>query len=491
MKILRLSAYGLCLLAAEVGFSQSAVLQKADELERQGHFQQAATVLTTASADKTLPAAERKQVEFELDRLERIRKDFPYTKDEFFTRLESSVKDLTPAEFDRWVAEGRFDTRVIDGKQFFMSSSVRNLFFRYPELAPRQLPPRDTTALQQARLASCRAIRQAATIQGQPYVLPKRFHATLAVTADAGAVPAGEMVRAWLPIPRQYPFQGDFQLVSASPAASATASSDSPIRSIFMEQPAQKDTPTEFKIEFDYTAWGECFALKPESVQSTAANPASVKAFTREGPHVVFTPELRALSRQIVGGETNAFLIARKSYDWIAEHIRYSFAIEYSTIRDISDYCRSKGYGDCGQEAMLFMALCRFNGVPARWQSGWNTFPGDQDIHDWCEIYLAPYGWVPVDPYMGIFATQYAPALSPAERRELRDFYFGGLDQYRMAANSDHSQTLNPPKNSMRSDNVDFQRGELEWGNHNIYFDKYSYKFSLKEIDLRANGQIP
>src|SRR2546430_10087540 len=33
---------------------------------------------------------------------------------------------------------------------------------------------------------------------------------------------------------------------------------------------------------------------------------------------------------------------------------------------------------------------------------------------------------------------------------------------YRMAANSDHNQTLKPPKQSMRSDDVDFQRGELE-----------------------------
>ena len=53
-----------------------------------------------------------------------------------------------------------------------------------------------------------------------------------------------------------------------------------------------------------------------------------------------------------------------------------------------------------------------------------------------------------------------------------------------MAANSDHNQTLNPPKRSMRSDNVDFQRGELEWGDHNIYFDKYSHSLSYTEEKL-------
>ena len=49
-------------------------------------------------------------------------------------------------------------------------------------------------------------------------------------------------------------------------------------------------------------------------------------------------------------------------------------------------------------------------------------------------------------------------------RAEIRDFYFGGLDQYRMSANSDHSQTLSPPKQTCDRMSVDFQRGELEWG---------------------------
>ena len=86
------------------------------------------------------------------------------------------------------------------------------------------------------------------------------------------------------------------------------------------------------------------------------------------------------------------------------------------------------------------------NGIPARWQSGWNTFPGAKSIHDWSEIYIAPYGWIPVDPYMGIFAMRYATTLKPEQRLKIRDFYFGGLDQYRMIANSDHNQQLSTPK---------------------------------------------
>jgi hypothetical protein len=54
---------------------------------------------------------------------------------------------------------------------------------------------------------------------------------------------------------------------------------------------------------------------------------------------------------------------------------------------------------------------------------------------------------------------RYANNLSPDEKKEVRDFYFG-------------------------SDDVDFQRGELEWGNHNIYFDQYSWSLKWDEIRL-------
>jgi transglutaminase-like putative cysteine protease len=476
----------LCVAFGARCLAQPDAAAEAGRLELQGQFKQAAGLLSTALKSNSLSPTERKQLEFELDRLERIRKDFPYTKEGLFTKLKGVVKQLTAEEYEGWLAEGCFENREIDGERYFVGTSAGNLFWRYPELNLRRLTlNRNTPALQKARLESCTAIRQAALAQERPYVLPKRFRATMTVTANPNAAPPGEIVRAWLPIPRDYPFQDDFALVSASPAVSRTDGPGSPIRCVYLEKRAKKNAPTRFKIVYEYTTHAVSFDIKPADVRPCDPNDPAVKGFTGEGPHVVFTPEMRALSQQIVGDETNPCLKAKKCFDWIAENIQYRYALEYSTIRNISDYCRVKGYGDCGQEALLFITLCRLNGIPARWQSGWNTFMGDEDIHDWSEIYLAPYGWVPVDPYMGIWATRYATTLTAEQRRQIRDFYFGGLDQYRMIANSDHNQTLTPPKRSLRSDNVDFQRGELECGDKNIYFDQYSYDLTLKEVKPR------
>lgn len=472
---------GLCLLT-NTCLAQKEVLAKANELELTGKFKEAAAELSQALKNTAAASPEHKTLEFELDRLERIKKDYPFTKEELFAELKKSVKDLTREEFEQWVKQGRFDSREIDGQRVFMTSSVSNLFFRNPELYARRLPPHETADLEKRHWQTCVEIKNAAQSEGKPYVLPKRFQMLMTVAAKAGVVPPGEVVRAWLPIPREYPFQQDFHVLASSPAVTHLDEKERSLRAAYLEQPAVKGKPVEFKLDYEYTMNAVSFDLKPDAVKPIDPNDAALKPFLQEAPHIVFSPELRALSDKIAGGETNPLLKARKFYDWIADNIKYSYAIEYSTIRNISEYCRSHGYGDCGQEALLFMTLCRMNGIPARWQSGWNTFPGAKSIHDWSEIYLAPYGWVPVDPYMGIYAMRYATTLKPEQRRELRDFYFGGLDQYRMIANSDHNQQFDPPKQSMRSDDVDFQRGELEAGGHNIYFDQYSYELKVKEI---------
>ncbi|MDB6023423.1 MAG: Transglutaminase domain protein [Pedosphaera sp.] len=462
--------------------AQPYIVNNASQLEKNGHFNEAAALLQKSIKAGQASPAELKTLEFELDRLERIRQDYPLTREDLYNQIKASLKDLMPAEFDGWVKSGWFIQREIDGKTLFFNSEPRNIYFRHPELNARRVEPMNDRERERTRLEIVKAIKKASAAEKSPYVLPKTFRVTMDVAADSDAAPVGETVRAWVPIPRRYPFQYDFKLVSSSVKPKAIDAEDSPIRSIYFEQPAVAGKETEFNIQYEYTIRGVHFNLQPDKIQPYGTNDEAVKKFTGEAPHVVFTPEIKALSAKIVGNETNPMLKAKKIYDWLSDNLQYSYALEYSTIRNISDYCRSNCYGDCGQQALLFITLCRYNGVPARWQSGWDLFPKYVSNHDWAEIYLAPYGWMPVDPYVGNYAMRYINTLTSAEKMEIRDFYFGGLDQYRMAANSDHSQPLNPPKDSMRSDDVDFQRGELEHNGKNIYFNQFSYSLRYKVL---------
>ena len=158
------------------------------------------------------------------------------------------------------------------------------------------------------------------------------------------------------------------------------------------------------------------------------------------------------------------------------DRIPWAGAREYSTISNISDYALKAGHADCGQQTLLLMALLRLNGIPARWQSGWvysDDAVGYDNMHDWGWLYLAPYGWVPMDVTTGQLASD-----DPA----LRWFYLGGLDAYRIAFNDDYSRDFVPAKQHFRSETVDSQRGEAEWRGGNLYFDQWDYRFEWQML---------
>ena len=145
----------------------------------------------------------------------------------------------------------------------------------------------------------------------------------------------------------------------------------------------------------------------------------------------------------------------------------------------IPDFVLERRYGDCGQHGMTFISLCRASGIPARWQSGWDLRPGGENLHDWTEILIEPYGWIPVDPDFGVWVTSQKKTLTNEQSSVLRDFYVGGMDNWRLIVNNDHGVNFIPPKKSFRSDDVDFQRAELECEGKNLYFDKFSYDMNV------------
>ena len=186
-------------------------------------------------------------------------------------------------------------------------------------------------------------------------------------------------------------------------------------------------------------------------------------------PHVLFTESIRLLSRQIVGKETNPWRITQKLYAAV-DQIPWAGAREYSTITNISDYALHAGHADCGQQTLLLITLLRYNGIPARWQSGMVYSDGDySNLHDWGQVYIAPYGWIPMDVTSGRLDSTDAG---------IANFYLGGQDAYRIAFNDDYSRPLVPAKQHFRSETVDLQRGEAEWRGGNLYFDQWDYDFT-------------
>lgn len=455
-------------------------LTEADEMARQ----------TLEDYRASAPPEQLEAMEFELERSRRIRQDYSLTEKELLQMLNESIQDFNKAEFEQWEKEGRFDVLTIDGEKRYVGASRSNLFFRYPDLRARKIKKGDAE-FEQFLLKHIREIKSHYRQAAQSTVLSKDFRMHMTITVKPNEVPPGQTIRCWMPYPQQFEAQSGVRLLASTPEVSWMNAPRYPMRSLYFEQPSKGERETVFQADYEMTTWARYNPIDPAKILPINRRHPYWGYFMAETTdHVAFTPEIQDLGRKIVQGERNPYLKARRIYDWMSKNIQYSYAREYSTLRNISLYTIQHRYGDCGQQALLFIALCRSQGIPARWQSGWMIYPPLKNLHDWSEIYLEPYGWIPVDVNFAQMVEQDFESLNRDEREELKEFYFGGLDNYRLVVNSIHGYDHFPPKESFRSDTVDFQRGELESNGENIYFDRFRYRLDVEYLDA-ADAPAP
>lgn len=475
-----------CLLAAPALAAGRPAATPLDAVIAQidaGHFQQADAAIDRALETPGLDTAQQQALRFQRERMRRIRLDFTLDADQVEARVRKQIPDLTQAEFDRWNRAGLFEHLTIDGQTFYFKRSPSNLFRLSDEARKRravQTPFDDTPngVLNDHH----RTVVREALASGHHGVDPHRVEVTQTLTVDADAVPAGETLRAWIPYPRAIAGQQeDIRLVDSVPAGARIAPQSTPQRTAYLEKKAVAGKPTVFAITYDVTVLAQYHRIDPARVTAEKITPALAPYVAERPPHIVFTDDLRAFSRKAVGDETNPYRIAQKLFAAV-DRIPWAGAREYSTISNLSDYTLHAGHGDCGEQTLLLMTLLRLNGIPSRWQSGWIFSDGRyDDIHDWGQLYLPPYGWVPMDVSFG----QLQP--KPGDDPALRWFYLGGLDAYRIAFNDDYSQPFVPAKTFPRSETVDSQRGEVEWNGGNLYFDQWDYHFAWHR--LPAHGR--
>lgn len=477
-------------------------LEEAVALRNRGEFAKATQLLQTylEETSATLPADMRRAVEFEIERIRRIRMDYTLTDQQVFERIRKRVPDFSKDEFDKLERDGHFDVQIIDGQKRFVNTSVSNIFLRVPELRARDTTRKPDLTYRKL-YEHMRCVREAHEQTGDFLVMPQDFAVTYTLTVKANAAPDGALVRCWLPYVRMFPFQSDACLLWAEPEKVVIAPPEAPHRTIYLEKRAQRDVATTFAIHFIYRCWARASSIDPSTVQPYRTDVPEYAYYTADRkPHLDLSNELLInLNREIVGDEKNPFVIARRIYDWIAQNTIYQYAREYSTLDNISYYTASRRAGDCGQHGMLFIALCRMNGIPARWQSGWENFEAKgNNMHDWCEFYVEPYGWLPADPDMAVNVVHYASGvLNTTQSQQLVDWMFANMDHYRLATNSDFGAPLFPPKHDFRSETVDFQRGEVEADGQNLYFDKWSWNMEIEPITpelalkLRASAYAP
>ncbi len=417
----------------------------------------------------------RNRLLFELDRLYRWRYEYPFSLDEAYEKLREEIPDLKPEELKELLGRGCIDYRIIEGEVRVLRRFVPNLFWLCPDMKERRKPGKDERA-EAARAAlkhRAEKVMQVAREKGGGHVLPLLYRVQMRVRIKPGAVPKGETIRVWIPLPRVCPLHPEVRIISAEPKPIKVSTEAHPQRTVYFEL-EMGDRGAECWVEYEFIARGFYVEIDPREVGSYDEGSEDYIRYTSERPpHIVFTPYLRELAERIVGEEKNPYLKAKKIWDWITSNVRYTYAHDYALYDNISEYVARNRRGDCGMQALLFITLCRIVGVPARWQSSWYMNPVRHGMHDWAQFYVEPYGWLYADPSFG----------NKRHGASWRNtFYFGSIEGYRMAANIEVSAQFDPPKEHVRSDPVDSQRGEVEWRGGNLYYDKWDYEYKIIKV---------
>jgi len=405
----------------------------------------------------------------------RIQHDFNLSETEVDTLLQKQGVHYTPAEKQDWETKGWLECRSINGEKCYFSRSASNLKLRLKQVQESMtdsLPPLDE--LSKFRLTHTATVIDQTKLNGQ-LIDPVDFKITYTITVKPDVVPEGDTLRCWMPYPKEdYARQTNVVLLHTFPGGFRIAPDSVGQRSVYFEQKVKKGEPTVFQISFIYRSYAQSYDLSSLSPLPYNTSSQLYRNYTAEQPpHIVFSNEIKHLADSIVGSTSEPVGIVRKLYTWINQNIIWSGALEYSTMANIPHYVLTNRKGDCGMQTLLFMSMARYKGIPVKWQSGWMMHPNEVNLHDWSQVYYEGIGWVPVDVSFG---------LQQSGNRRIHDFYVSGIDSYRLIINDAISTPFFPPKHFMRSEPVDFQRGEVESSHGNLYFDQWKYSMQVEYV---------
>ena len=385
----------------------------------------------------------------------RISLDFPKTEEEVKAEILQIKPDFDLRLLPYYEQSGALECMMVGGAKRYFRRAARNLF----------RVDKDMKLYYDKRYGDDKEPRYRFLSAYLPEFIknpqPKIFDFEFSLNLATRSISPQEITRIWLPRPMECKYQEVLEVNNTG-----VESGDSLHSSLYFESRGLG------KASVRYTFLSKGFV---GGIEKSCGEGYDEKDLIEQLPHIAFSPEICRLAQQIKGGETNPMEIARRIFMWISENISWAVAREYSTIDDISAYVLQNRHGDCGQKTLLFMSLCRRCGIPCRWLSGFMLYPGQDNLHDWCEVFDISSGlWLPVDVSFGLQKWATCEAL--------RWFYFGSIDPYRLVVNRGISAEFYPKKIFPRSETIDFQRGEVETESRNLYFDEFSYSYSAAEV---------
>jgi len=135
--------------------------------------------------------------------------------------------------------------------------------------------------------------------------------------------------------------------------------------------------------------------------KQAAALPVDRAKFAEELAPTIFVqsdaPRVKTLAAKIVGDERDSYVAAMKINRWVYRNLR---KVGTAALSNAVETLESR-QGDCTEHTVLFVALARAAGVPAREVAGVTAIERGEGLyyHAWPEVWVGQ--WIAVDPTLG------------------------------------------------------------------------------------------
>lgn len=303
---------------------------------------------------------------------------------------------------------------------------------------------------------------------------------------DLSAQDATRETKLWVPYPVTDRHQkiddikvsGDF----ASSAVYTEAANGTPI--LYAEWPlgAKKRTLT-----FSFSVDRQEIRQNDLPTREPAWNRADYAEYLKPTSLGPIDGEVKKLADTITKDKHTVLAKARAIYDWCCSTMYRDPTTVGCGKGDVCELLRKPG-GKCTDISSVYIALCRAAGVPAR--EVFSVRLGKKAVEDtttyqhcWAEFFLPGYGWVTADP-ADVRKAMLAEKLElgDAKAQEYREFFWGGIDPYRVVIAVGRDVVLNPPQAGAPLNTFGYPYAEVGGVAVDFYQPKkFVYTYSFKE----------
>lgn len=218
----------------------------------------------------------------------------------------------------------------------------------------------------------------------------------------------------WVPVPNRTNYQYDIELLEIDPEPSKIYTDPEHDNTVLYYE----DAPETISGSYEFVRKAPfAFEVNPDEIPPYDPQSSLYQLYTRAETWIESdATEIKQKSADLASGLDNPYAKARRFNDFVYEYLDpepidwtgpEEYFNEYGALATFE-----RGSGSCQNYALLFVALCRAAGIPARTVHGINflnemldeEFTIEDQSHAWAEFYLPEAGWITVDPSQNEFA---------------------------------------------------------------------------------------